>query len=82
MGGCNVLVERKNMHLLAGCGSSRLCGDIEVIETSAFAERNALTSLICEDWSLSALKEIQSGAFDSCANLKELKIACPTEGAA
>ena len=81
MNGCNVIVEKDTSALVVGCANSYLCGDIAVLCSYAFNQRDALIELVATDDTLSNLQLVQPFAFNNCKNLSNLEIGSSVENA-
>ena len=81
MNGCNVIVENDTSALVVGCANSYLCGDIAVLCSYAFNQRDILTELVATDDTLSNLQLVQPFAFNNCKNLSNLEIGSSVENA-
>ena len=72
--GCNIIVNKGTMSVVAGCANSNFYEGILEIEEFAFDGETSLTTIVLP----STLEAIKSGAFYSCTNLTSIRVNATT----
>ncbi len=72
--GCNIIVNKGTMSVVAGCANSNFYEGILEIEEFAFDGETSLTTIVLPF----TLEAIKSGAFYSCTNLTSIRVNATT----
>ena len=69
--GCNAIIQKKGLVLVAGCSKTVIPNTVKCIGKSAFVDCDKLTSIVIP----SSVERIDDSAFESCSNLKNVTMS-------